>query len=254
MPHFYINPQNIKNNTFTVQGEQFHYLINVRRFHEGDEINIFDGLGNCYKARIDCVDKKSIKGTVLSSKTFVLPEISVCLYTAIAKGERFDWLIEKASEIGIAKIVPVIYLRSSVTDFSSNKLERYKKISVSASSQSWRGDIMSIDMPVKFFDAVEKLSNKKDTLNIVPWESEQNNDIIKLLKESKKLKNVNIFIGPEGGFDNKEIDFALKNNFKTVTLGKNILRVETAAIVSASIVTAVERLKSSRDVFVSKSK
>lgn len=244
MPHFYINPQNIKNNTFTVEGEQFHYLTNVRRFHEGEEINIFDGLGNCYKARIDTVEKKKLKGTVLSSKTFIPPETDVCLYTAIAKGERFDWLIEKASEIGISKIVPVIYLRSSLTDFSPNKLERYKKISISASSQSWRGDIMTIEMPVKFYDAVEKLSNKKDTLNIVPWESEQNIGIIELLKENKILKNINIFIGPEGGFDNKEIELALKNNFKTVTLGKNILRVETAAIVSASIVTAAGWLKS----------
>ena len=73
----------------------------------------------------------------------------------------------------------------------------------------------------------------------MPWESEEDKNIVSLLKENKDIKNINIFIGPEGGFDKTEIDIALKNNFKTVTLGKNILRVETAALVASSIVTTI---------------
>ena len=239
MPHFYVDPKNIKNKIFTIENEQFHYLSNVRRFSVGDEINIFDGLGNSYKARIDNIDKKSMKGTITSSKTFVLPNKKISLYTAIPKGERFDWLIEKASEIGISKIVPVIYIRSVVKELSENKIERYKKISIAASSQSWRADIMSLEQPIKFNETVEKISAQKDTLNILPWESEEDKNILSLLNENKEIKNINIFIGPEGGFDKTEIDIALKNGFKTVTLGKNILRVETAAIVASSIVTAI---------------
>ena len=128
MPHFYVNPKDIKDKSFVIENEQFHYLSTVRRFSAGDEINIFDGLGNSYKARIDNIDRTTMKGTILSSKTFVLPKIKVSLYTAIPKGERFDWLIEKAGEIGISKIVPVIYLRSVVKELSENKIERYKKI------------------------------------------------------------------------------------------------------------------------------
>ena len=239
MPHFYVNPKDIKDKSFVIENEQFHYLSTVRRFSAGDEINIFDGLGNSYKARIDSIDRASMKGTILSSKTFVLPKVNISLYTAIPKGERFDWLIEKAGEIGVSKIVPVIYLRSVVKELSENKIERYKKISISASSQSWRADIMPIDKPVKFNEAAEKVSKEKDTLNVLPWESEENKNILSLLNENTDIKNINIFVGPEGGFDKTEIDVALKNNFKTVTLGKNILRVETAAIVAASIVTSV---------------
>ena len=239
MPHFYVNPKDIKDKSFIIENEQFHYLSNVRRFSIGDEINIFDGLGNSYKAIIDNIDKKSMKGTILSSKTLVLPDKNISLYTAIPKGERFDWLIEKASEIGISKIVPVIYVRSVVKELSENKLERYKKISISASSQSWRADIMPIETPVKFDEIVENVFNKENTLNILPWESEEDKNIVSLLKENKDIKNINIFIGPEGGFDKTEIDIALKNNFKTVTLGKNILRVETAALVASSIVTTI---------------
>ena len=242
MPHFYVNPKDIKDKSFVIENEQFHYLSTVRRFSAGDEINIFDGLGNTYKARIDKIDRTTMKGTILSSKTFVLPKIKVSLYTAIPKGERFDWLIEKAGEIGISKIVPVIYLRSVVKELSENKIERYKKISISASSQSWRADIMPVDKPVKFNEAAEKVSREKDTLNVLPWESEENKKILSLLNENKDVKNINIFIGPEGGFDKAEIDVALKNNFKTVTLGKNILRVETAAIVASSILTSIYNL------------
>ncbi|MBR3628679.1 MAG: 16S rRNA (uracil(1498)-N(3))-methyltransferase [Elusimicrobia bacterium] len=239
MPHFYVNPKDIQNKIFIIENEQFHYLSNVRRFCVGDEINIFDGLGNSYKARIDNIDKKSMKGTILSSKTLVLPDKKISLYTAIPKGERFDWLIEKASETGVSKIVPVIYVRSVVKELSENKLERYKKISISASSQSWRADIMPIEKPISFIEAVEKLFAQKDTLNILPWESEEEKNILSILNENKDIKNINIFIGPEGGFDKTEIDIAIKKGFKTVTLGKNILRVETAAIVASSIATAI---------------
>ena len=242
MPHFYVNPKDIQDKNFIIENEQFHYLSNVRRFSVGDEINIFDGLGNSYKARIDNIDKKSMKGTILSSKTLVLPDKKISLYTAIPKGERFDWLIEKASEIGVSKIVPVIYVRSVVKELSENKLERYKKISISASSQSWRADIMPIEKPTSFIETAETVSNQKDTLNMLPWESEEDKNILTVLNENKKIKNINIFIGPEGGFDKTEIDVAIKKGFKTVTLGKNILRVETAAIVASSIVTAIYNL------------
>ena len=242
MPHFYVNPKDIQDKNFIIENEQFHYLSNVRRFCVGDEINIFDGLGNSYKARIDNIDKKSMKGTILSSKTLVLPDEKISLYTAIPKGERFDWLIEKASEIGVSKIVPVIYVRSVVKELSENKLERYKKISISASSQSWRADIMPIEKPTSFIETAETVSDQKDTLNILPWESEEDKNILTVLNENKDIKNINIFIGPEGGFDKTEIDIAIKKGFKTVTLGKNILRVETAAIVASSIVTAMTSL------------
>jgi len=242
MPHFYVNPKDIQDKSFIIENEQFHYLSNVRRFSVGDEINIFDGLGNSYKARIDNIDKKSMKGTILSSKTLVLPNKKISLYTAIPKGERFDWLIEKASEIGVSKIVPIIYVRSVVKELSENKLERYKKISISASSQSWRADIMPIEKPISFIETVGAVSTQKDTLNILPWESEEEKNILNILNENKDVKNINIFVGPEGGFDKTEIDIAIKKGFKTVTLGKNILRVETAAIVASSIATTTTSL------------
>jgi 16S rRNA (uracil1498-N3)-methyltransferase len=101
---------------------------------------------------------------------------------------------------------------------------------------------MPIERPTSFIETAETVSNQKDTLNMLPWESEEDKNILTVLNENKDIKNINIFIGPEGGFDKTEIDIAIKKGFKTVTLGKNILRVETAAIVASSIVTAMTGL------------
>jgi len=236
MPHFYINPQNIQKNIFTIDKQQFHYLANVRRFEAGSEINLFDGLGNCFLGKIEEITKTSIIGKIISKKTFRPLKTKISLYTAIAKGERFDWLIEKSSEIGVYKLIPTIYSRSVICEISPNKLERYGKISLSASSQSERSDIMPVTVPVKFSDAVDFVSKQKNTLNILPWECEEKKNISETLANSAGIENINIFIGPEGGFENSEIDKALQNNFKIITLGKNILRTETAALVCAAVI------------------
>lgn len=236
MPHFYVNPKDIVNDTFFLTGEQFHYLTGVRRFKSGDEINIFDGLGNSFSAKIISVNKNSLTGQIISKLPFVLPKIKVTLYTAIAKGERFEWLIEKSAEIGISKIVPLITLRSVITEISENKFERYAKISISASSQCGRADIMEIQRPVNFINAVDSVSKQKDSSNIIPWECEETNAVDNVLKDLKNIKNINIFIGPEGGFENSETEYAFKNNITPVTLGKNILRIETAALAAGILV------------------
>jgi 16S rRNA (uracil1498-N3)-methyltransferase len=234
MSHFYLNPENIEGNFFTIKDEQAHYLINVRRFKVNDEIMLFDGAGNSYKALITAISKTEIKGNILSS-SYQAPNFEVNLYCAIAKGERFEWLIEKAAELGIHSIVPINTTRSVRTNFSENKARRFKNLSISASSQCGRGDIMEIFPPVDFFETAKKVSQKKDFINILPWEGE-NSFSIKDLSLNKNLRNVNIFIGPEGGFENREIDFAKSLNFQTITLGKNILRVETAAITASILV------------------
>jgi 16S rRNA (uracil1498-N3)-methyltransferase len=236
MPHFYVNPKDINNNLFIVTDEQFHYLTSVRRFNIGDEINIFDGLGNSYLAKITAINKNSLNGQIVSKLSFVLPKIKVSLYTSIAKGERFEWLIEKTAEIGISKITPLITSRSVITEISDNKFERYKKISISASSQCGRADIMEIEQPVKFMQAIDIVSKKTDTINIIAWECEQTNIIDTVLQNIHDIKNINIFIGPEGGFEKAETEYAFKNNLNAVTLGQNILRIETASIVASVLV------------------
>ncbi|AKL98184.1 RsmE family RNA methyltransferase [Endomicrobium proavitum] len=232
MPHFYVKPENITDNNFLIEDEQAHYVATVRRFNVNDEIMIFDGLGNSYKAHISEISKGHISGKILSS-SYKMPKLKINLYTAIPKGDRFEWLIEKAGEIGVAEIIPINTKRSVQASFSKNKLERYEKISIAASSQCGRNDIMKISEPVDFKTACANAAKDKNSLNILPWESADKNET---LKNISGFTSVNIFIGPEGGFENEEAEFAKSLAIKTVTLGENILRIETAAIVASVLV------------------
>jgi 16S rRNA (uracil1498-N3)-methyltransferase len=235
MPHFYVEPKNIISGFFKIEGEQAHYVLTVRRFNKGDEIMIFDGLGNSYKGEILTVDKNFIEGKILSS-SYKMPSFAINLYTAMPKGERFEWLIEKAAEIGVAKIVPLITKRSAQTEISKNKLVRFEKISISASGQCGRNDIMKICKPQEFKTTCKSASEEKNYINILAWESSTLNESLSFIFKNSKALGANIFIGPQGGFEGSEVDFAKELAIKTVTLGENILRIETAAIVAAALV------------------
>ncbi|MDR2645309.1 MAG: 16S rRNA (uracil(1498)-N(3))-methyltransferase [Endomicrobium sp.] len=234
MPHFYVNPENINGQSFFISGEQAHYIINVRRFNPNDEIMIFDGLGNSYKAQITSLNKNEIFGKIISS-SYKIPVFKVHLYTAIPKGSRFEWLIEKCAEIGVFEITPINTKRTVNTGFSKNKSERYEKISIAASSQCGRSDIMRINYPLDFKNACKNTAANKSLINILPWESERRSLLGEILASSS-YNGANIFIGPEGGFENEEIEFAKSMGVHTTTLGENILRVETAAIVASVLI------------------
>jgi len=240
MPHFYVKPENIKGNTFTINGEQAHYLANVRRFKVDDEIMIFDGAGNSYKAKITSINKNAIAGNILFSLYNKISNPIIRLHTSMPKNSRFEWLIEKCAEIGVYEIALINTKRSINTGFSKNKLKRYEKISTAASSQCGRNDIMKINEPVDFKTACKNAATDKHFINILPWENENNsrNNIFinNILEKKARYKGVNIFIGPEGGFENAEIKLAKSLDFQTVTLGNNILRVETAAIVASALI------------------
>jgi len=237
MPHFYVRPGNVKNNLFSMDKEQAHYVAAVRRFNEGDEIMIFDGLGNSYKAQITKSSKESIEGKILSS-SYKMPDFSINIYTAIPKGDRFEWLIEKAGELGIAAVFPINTKRSVNplgSAFSKNKLERYEKISIAASSQCGRNDIMKVAEPLEFKKACQKAAADKAFINLLAWESANGTSTIGT-SATVPLTGANIFIGPEGGFENDEVEFAKSLGIKTISLGENILRVETAAVVASVLI------------------
>ncbi|MDR1941888.1 MAG: 16S rRNA (uracil(1498)-N(3))-methyltransferase [Endomicrobium sp.] len=241
MPHFYVKPENINNGVFSIENEQAHYILTVRRFKKGDEIMIFDGLGNSYRGVISCADKNFIEGKILSS-SYKMPSFTIKLYAAVPKGERFEWLIEKCAESGVSEIIPLKTARSVNAFFSENKAGRFEKISVSASSQCGRNDIMKISSPVDFQTACENCFKNKNALNIIPWESEDTVSFFDL--DYKNVQAANIFIGPEGGFENQEVELAKSLGFITVTLGENILRTETAAVAASILVAAFQKLKS----------
>jgi 16S rRNA (uracil1498-N3)-methyltransferase len=234
MPHFYVEPENISGNFFLINGTQYHYVSNVHRFKINDEIMIFDGIGNSYKAKIISINKNKIIGHILSS-SYKMPVFTIKLYTSVPKGKRFEWLIEKCAEIGVSKIIPINTRRSLKIFFSENKLERYKKISIAASSQCGRNDIMEISNVLNFKNACKAIYSIKNFMSILLWEKETSTTLNNFIQKPTYV-GANIFIGPEGGFENEEIEFAKSLDIQTITLGNDILRIETAALISSALV------------------
>jgi 16S rRNA (uracil1498-N3)-methyltransferase len=144
-------------------------------------------------------------------------------------------MIEKCAEIGVSNITPINTKRSISRGLSKGKSERYEKISIAASSQCGRNDVMKINDTLDFKSACKKAVTEKKLANILPWESE-NQYLLDNVFSNYSYIGANIFIGPEGGFENEEIEFAKSLGIQTITLGENILRIETAAIVASILV------------------
>ena len=237
MPHFYVHPENIDGKTFRITGEDVRYLAVVRRCVPGDRIKIFDGKGITMMCVIDSVSKEEIAGTILKKEEHEKAVVRLCLYTAVPKGNRFDWLVEKCAELGVAKLIPVLTERSSVREVTGAKLERWQRLSKAASQQCGRSDLLEVSKQIEFSEALKNL--QPGALNLIPWESEETVTLKDAFKLNSGAKEVNVFIGPEGGFSVGEVDLALKHKLVSVTLGDSILRVETANLLSTILVLSI---------------
>lgn len=248
MPHFFVPPDAVQNEKFTLAVDESRHLAKVLRKKPGDEINLFDGLGRLYRARIETVGDASVSGRIVSTETQPAVNFTLRLFQGMPKGDKFDWILEKMTELGAAEIVPVNTERS-VVHLSEEKiparLERWKKIVTAAAKQSGRASVPSVRAPMDLNTALA-LCGKED-LTLIPWEGEKNLSLREVLRSKLSgpipqtgtlpggnAKVVNVFIGPEGGFSLDEVARAQKTGAVTVTLGPAILRTETAGLFVAS--------------------
>ena len=224
-----------------ITGENFKH-IKALRLNPKDKIIICDGNQKDYFCEIKNIDHESailLINNIQNSQTE--PPKKIILFQAIPKSDKFEFIIQKSIELGVNKIIPVI------TDFcdikknpSENKFLRWKKIAKSAAEQSGRGIIPEISNTINFSQAV--LTAKNFDLNIIAHEK-ANIPIKKILSQDLNQKNsIGIFIGPEGGFSDQEIILAEKNNLQPISLGKRILRTETASLFILSIITFLTEL------------
>lgn len=202
------------------------YLFNVLRCSKGDSISIFDGRGKSFKAKI--INEKNIE--VLEEEELHTEDIfSIVLCQALLKGEKMDMIIQKATEMGVKKIIPFVSERCIVKD--TQKIERWRKIAKEASEQAYRTIVPEIVDVVYFGDLIKKIEN-----GILFWEKAQT-PLIEIISTINPQKEIFLLVGPEGGFTHKEVTQAKKKQIKIATLGKRILRAETASIVSVSLMS-----------------
>lgn len=235
MPKFFVSRENIDDHTITLEGENARHIGNVLRAKIGDVITVGDGEGRDYECEITEITKKAVVAKITDIFTNDNePSVKLTLYQALPKADKMELVIQKCIEIGIDRIVPVKTEHAVVKleGKEDKKLQRWNKIAESAAKQCGRGKIPVVDNVMTFKEAVSEAAELDGA--IIPYEKEKENSL-KTFAKAFDGKSIGIFIGPEGGFSNEEIDFALSKGVKSVTLGKRILRTETAGLVTAVI-------------------
>jgi len=235
VPIFFVEKQNVENDiAFITDKEDINHIVKVLRKREGDKINLCDGNYD-YSSRILEVSKDKIK-LLIESKTLNDRESTknIFLFQCIIKNQKMDFVVQKATELGVKTIVPVVSKRVviDVSEKEEKKLDRWRKIAQEAQKQCLRPKPPLIEMPIRISEIKEKYLDKLDIL-FIPYEKELETSRWSL---SSNYNNIGILIGPEGGFEEEEVE-ELKTfkNVQVISLGKRILRSETASIAALSI-------------------
>jgi len=217
--------------------EIINQIARVLRLKPGEHFILFDNSGFEFELEILTIDKNSVE-VLLIDKIKCLKESdkNITLYLALLKKDNFELVVQKATEIGAKKIVPIITQNCVVKDFSGNKCERCLAIIKEATEQCGGCKLTELGSLTDYVKAITSL-NSKDS-NLIAHEKVKA-DPSAVLKETAETKNINIFIGPEGGFTELEIEMAIKAGIKPISLGKRVLRAETAAISALSCLAIV---------------
>jgi 16S rRNA (uracil1498-N3)-methyltransferase len=236
MPRFYIPNPHIQDGLLKIEGGEVKHIRKVLRLKAGDEILVFDGSGKEFEGTIVEEGRSSVMVKVqgiFSSEGD--SSLEVTLAQSLLKGEKMDYLIQKATELGVKEIIPFFSSRSVPLLEKSrrpNRHHRWEKIAVEASKQCGRGVVPKIESLQDYSGMLRAAST--DHLRLILWEG----DGIKLkevLERSGEKTKIFFVIGPEGGFSPDEVDKAKRAGFVAVTLGKRILRAETASLCLLSI-------------------
>ena len=203
-----------------------HRLERVLRLRVGDKFIITDGCGKEAEATLEKDGQYSIENWVEPNRE---PNIEVTLFVAISKGDRLEWIIEKAVEMGVTKIVPLISERCIVKDPSKSKTERWQKIAETAMIQCGGCILPEVSTPTE----LKKITvPDKDILPLFPYEENLNYSVAGLSNLAESYKKIWVVSGPEGGFSDSEVEFFKASGWKTVWLGKRLFRMDTAPIIA----------------------
>ncbi len=234
MHRFFVPSEQISDNNITITGSDVNHIKNVLRMKVGDKIEVFDSSGSEYKAIIKEINTERVLCRIAESRQQKAERrINVTLAQCLPKAKKMDFIIQKATELGVDSIIPVISERSipKIEDKADKKISHWQKTAKEAAEQSGRTDIPGIKPLIKFEDLIKTVKNY--SIALLPWEGEKNTTLKKSLNSIllPPLPQILILIGPEGGFSQEEVDLAKKAGFQSMTLGKRILRTETAGIV-----------------------
>lgn len=239
MSKFFVDYHDVKENTIRItDGDDRKHMLKVLRLGIGDTVSISDTVQFEYTAEITAIEKDFIETRILDKQKFARePELKLTLFQGIPKQGKMETIIQKTVELGIYSIVPVFTDRSVVIDHGNfhKKIERWQKIADEAVKQCKRGIIPQIHREMQFQEMLDDLV--KYEVIIFPYENEEQLTIKACLRKlTEKPQKAAVIIGPEGGFSDKEAELLVQIGAQSVTLGKTILRTETAGMAAIAMV------------------
>jgi 16S rRNA (uracil1498-N3)-methyltransferase len=236
MSRLFINPERLADEIVVVAGEDHRYLTRVLRLGVGDALTLFDGMGVEADARIARIGPRALELKVEERRPAPMPERpDVTLIQALTKGDKLDLVVQKATELGVARIIPVTSARSVPRLEAMRALgrrARWQKIARDAARQSGRADVPEIEPVTALPTAVA--ASAPEAFRVLLWEGARAHGLRTVIP-AERPKRIIIATGPEGGFSEDEVEIARSAGFAVVGLGPRILRTETAALVTLSI-------------------
>jgi 16S rRNA (uracil1498-N3)-methyltransferase len=245
MHRFFVSPTWIHGDEVMITGPQAHQIAHVLRLCPGDVVTVLDNSGWEIETRLVAVERTAVKGEVLHRRLAGgEPRTKISLYQGVLKGSRFEFVLQKGTELGVVEFVPIIAERCVVSDLEAveNKRPRWEWIIQEAAEQCRRGRKPALRPAVLFSQACER-ARHSGGLALLPWEDERRLSLRDLLRNPPPGREqgwppftIHLFIGPEGGFTPGEVASGRGYGLVSVTLGPRILRAETAGIVAAAAV------------------
>ena len=239
MYRFYVSADQLAEKEVFISGGDVNHIKNVLRLEVGDWIVACDGNGTDYVSRIQSICSDEVVASIekVQPTGTELP-VRITLFQGMPKKDKLELIIQKAVELGACEIVPVMTKRTGVKLSEEKKinkrLERWQSIAYAAAKQCDRGIIPTVHKPVSYEEALA-MADQLD-YNVIPYELQTGmEEARKIVDQACKQRSLGIFIGPEGGFEPEEVERAMTRNIHPMTLGKRILRTETAGMALLSI-------------------
>ena len=237
MRRFFVRPQDVGEHSLHLRGDEADHLARVLRLRPGVQVGVFDGRGHEYVALVERVETDGVVCRILrQAEVQPAQTVSITLGQGLPKAEKFAWVIQKTTELGVSEIVPLITARV-IPHISlrhiPTKVGRWEKLAREACKQSGRATVPHLwpPTPLETFFA----SCHSAELKLVLWEGEDRRSLRTVLTASERVASVAVLVGPEGGFTPQEVACGEANGFIAVGLGKRTLRTETAGVVAVAL-------------------
>jgi 16S rRNA (uracil1498-N3)-methyltransferase len=237
---FYAAPDEIGATCINLSRDESHHLARVLRLRDGDEAFAFDGCGREYRCRVSRVDAQAARLEIIEALAGAVESpLDLTLAQALAKGEKFDFIVQKAAELGVRRIIPLVTEHGDVRlndERAEKRAERWRRIALEALKQSGGRRLVTIQAPATPSDFITPTKAQSPSPVLLVFSERGGSAVNQALAEVSCTQPVIACVGPEGGWSDDELEMMASHGARFVTLGPRILRTETAAIVAVTLI------------------